>query len=466
MRHFGLYVQAIVINKLGVISRRDLKRMTEQGFAGVFESAVRDEELVQICRAHEPTARRARTRCTEQVVRDLVYHQLQADGTLAQHGAMLGGDLISDPAYAQRRELLPHALFTALLAAGLRPLAQPDRHPEAFYRGWRLVGVDGTEASVTNTPGNQKLPKAGSRRGKAAFAKLKLVTAMELGLHNPLAAQTGTLRDYEVSLALQLWPRLPVHSLVIVDRLYGVAQHVSDIIAASAPRDLALLVRARGRVQARVQQCLADGSTLVQICPTRRPGWPAGEPITVREIRAELRVPGERQPVIVRLWTTLLDPVAYPARELVELYAQRWEHELAYRELKLDVRRGDVLDSHTAHTALQELAALVLAMACVARVRAAATVALEAPARRISLRKLLLATLSLWDAFALGGSTLTAKQKTHMLDAYFARLQREAILPQRRPRHCPRAVRQPICGWPRLRRRTESAGPVAFKVVR
>ncbi len=266
-----------------------------------------------------------------------------------------------------------------MLAAGLRPLAQPDRHPDAFYRGWRLVGVDGTEASVTNTPGNQKLPKAGSRRGKAAFAKLKLVTAVELGLHNPLAAQTGTLRDYEVTLALRCGRACRAHSLVIVDRLYGVAQHVGDIIAASVDRDLALLVRARGRVQARVQRRLADGSTLVQISPARRPGRPASAPITVREIRAAVARARRTPAVVVRLWTTLLDPVAYPARELVELYAQRWEHELAYRELKLDVRRGDVLDSHTAHTALQELAAVVLAMACVAHVRAAATAPLERP---------------------------------------------------------------------------------------
>src|SRR5690606_30950066 len=163
--------------------------------------------------------------------------------------------------------------------------------------------------------------------------------------------------------------RLPPHSLLLIDRLYGVALHVSDILAASAGRDLVLLVRARSDVKAHVQQRLADGSTLVQIRSGRQPGRPAGEPITVREIRAQLTVPGERKPVAVRLWTTLLDAIVYPARELVQLYVQRWEHELANRELKLDVRRGDVLDSHTAHTALQELAAVILALACVARVR-------------------------------------------------------------------------------------------------
>ena len=438
--------------------------MTEQGFAGVFEEMIPGEELATICAEHEPVARRGRKRETAQVVADLVFHQLHQDGTLAGHGAMLGGEAISNSAYTQRRAVLPAALFSSLLAAGLAPLADAQRHPDAFYAGWRLVGVDGTEVSVTNTPANKKLKKAASRRGKAAFAKLKLVTAMELGLHNPLAAETGGLGDYEVNLALRLWPRLPERSLVIIDRLYGAPRHLAQMQAAGQGRDLALLVRVRGSIKARTVEKLGDGSQLVEVRPARRVGEPPADPITVREIHAQVRVPGG-QNVSVRLWTTLLDAQAYPAVELVQVYLQRWEHELSYRELKLDVRNGDVLDSHTPQTALQELAAIVLAVAATARIRAAATEPLAVPVRRISLRKLLLATRSLWEAFALGGHTLTRKQKAQMLHAYFARLQREALLPQRRPRHCPRAIRQPVSGWPRLRRRSDSIGPASVTIV-
>ena len=169
---------------------------------------------------------------------------------------------------------------------------------------------------------------------------------------------------------------------------------------------------------------------------------------------------------MVRLWTTLLDCTAFAADALARLYAQRWEHELAYRELKLDVRKGDVLDSHTPETALQELAAIVLAVAAVARVRACATDILEVPARRVSLRKLLLATQTLWDAFELASDFLTAKHKAHMIERYFQRLHREAILPKRRSRHCPRAIRQPVSGWPRLTGRSESSGDISIAIVR
>jgi hypothetical protein len=43
-------------------------------------------------------------------------------------------------------------LFTGLLQAGLRPRAQKKKHPQAFWRGWRFLALDGTTFSVGNTP--------------------------------------------------------------------------------------------------------------------------------------------------------------------------------------------------------------------------------------------------------------------------------------------------------------------------
>lgn len=448
-----------------MITIQDLKSLAEHGFCGVFAKMISEGKLASICEEHEPVARRPRKRATSELVADLVYHQLHQDGTLAQHANELGGEPISDSAFAQRRALLPQALFAQLLEAGLAPLADAKGHPECFYKGRRLVGVDGTELSVTNTEANNALPKANTRRGKAAFAKLKLVTAMELGLHNPLAAEVGQLSDYEVHLALALWPRLPVHSLIIVDRLYGVARHIAQLIHAGKGRDQALLVKVRDhRIKSTHLESLSDGSSLVEIRPSRRKGQPKGEPIKVREITADLQTP-DGKIIRVRLWTTLLDCVAYPAAELARLYAQRWEHELSYREIKLSVRKGDRLDSHTPETAFQEIAAIILAVAAVARMRTASSDLLEAPTQRVSLRKILLATRALWTAFELGCDFLTKKQKDLMIQRYFQRLYKTAILPQKRSRHCPRAIRQPVSGWPRLLERTQSSGAISITIV-
>jgi len=75
--------------------------------------------------------------------------------------------------------------------------------------------------------------------------------------------------------------------------------------------------------------------------------------LELREIRVQLHRKGFRATQL-RLWTTLLNPATAPATELVELYAQRWEHELFYREIKRQLRKNGLLQSHTVTTAAQE----------------------------------------------------------------------------------------------------------------
>lgn len=68
---------------------------------------------------------------------------------------------MSDSAHAQRRQLLPAELFEQMMCAGLCPLADPSMHPQSFFHGYRLVGVDGTQFSAINTPAIlAQLPKA------------------------------------------------------------------------------------------------------------------------------------------------------------------------------------------------------------------------------------------------------------------------------------------------------------------
>lgn len=74
----------------------------------------------------------------------------------------------------------PWSLFESIMDAALAPLAEREAHPESFFEGYRLVGIDGTQWSVGNTPAIvSALPKAAARRFRAAFAKLRLVTLVE-----------------------------------------------------------------------------------------------------------------------------------------------------------------------------------------------------------------------------------------------------------------------------------------------
>ena len=125
-------------------------------------------------------------------------------------------------------------------------------------------------------------------------------------------------------------------------------------------------------------------------------------------------------------------------------YAKRWEHEVAYRELKLDVRSAVLLISHTLETALQEVMAVVLAMAAITRVRMAAGERLGVPTLRVSFLKVLQLNQQLWQSFAWAQSQYSPALAATLYQHYFESVQRRALLPQRRARSCPRVRRQPV----------------------
>ena len=442
------------------------KELKGAEFLTVVHGLLAAERLEALCAEHAPVARRPAKLSAAQVVTGLIYHQLQPAGTLGRHAWQLHGVQMSESAHAQRRAGLPVELFDEIMAEALRPLAEEARHPEAFYRGWRLVGVDGTEWSATNTPAiRAALPKAASRRLGAAFAKVRRVSLVELGLHQPLAAVAGPASEGELTLAQRLWPRVPDRSLVIADRGFGAPRTLYEAMAGCAGREVAWLVRVRKDIKVEGVETLPDGSALVDV-PVREANGARRLTTTLRlrEIRAVL-TGRDGQSHALRWWTNLLDPAVYPAAELAGQYAQRWEHELYYRELKLDVRSSSVLTSHTLETALQELAALVLAMAVVAQLRTAAAARVGVPPQRISFLKILLLTQQLWQSFSWGRRARTARQTRAMVDDFFESVVMLAILPERRARSCPRAVRQPVSSWPRKLAQTSSSAPISIKIT-
>jgi hypothetical protein len=83
-----------------------------------------------------------------QVLPGLVCHFMNAAGTFAEHFAQLFDDSLADSSLSERRTRLPWEVFSELMRLGLRTLAQVATHPEAFWRGWRLVALEGTPFSL------------------------------------------------------------------------------------------------------------------------------------------------------------------------------------------------------------------------------------------------------------------------------------------------------------------------------
>lgn len=434
-------------------------------FTQSFDAVLDPAKLAEIWQDEGPKPRGHQPKLSgPQLVQGLTFHALAGPGTLAQHVKPLHGVDITDSALTQRRQAAGFEVFRSIANQALVPLADPLKHPHSFYGPWRLVALDGSQFSVSNTPQTLgRLNKAASRRFEAAFAKLPLSWMIEVGTHAPVAVEIGVEQESEWELSHRILRRVQAGWIIIADRLYGVGRFVNELSIRCQSVDSQWLVRVRENVKSRVCEHLKDGSAIVSVgvSDPKRPSSKQGE-ILVREIVGFVRQGSKRVPV--RLWTSLMDEERYPASELLGLYVQRWEIELATREWKLELRGSELLQSHTVETAAQELLCGMLALAVLARARLEAAEHGEVPPLRISFAKTHWILMGLWEVLQLGRDLLQPRQVEQLVDRAMSHIGSQA-LPKRRPRSCPRAVRQPIGRWPRVTTRTERNEPVQYEVI-
>ena len=430
------------------------------GFLGAWAQVVGPRGTPSLARRR---GRKPRVPLT-QLLPALTWHVMQDTGTLAEHVFQLFREPLANSSWSDRRLRLPWEIFAELMRRALRPRATTRQHREAFWRRWRLVALDGTQFSLINTPQvTATLKKARTRRGRAAFAKITTAVLLELGLHNPLAAAVGRNGESEWALAQRLLAQLPKQALLLGDRLYGVIAFARLAHAACRRVGSHFLLRASRTVKPRLIRRLRDGTRLVGLA-VRSPHNRTHviEWVDVREIRVRVGRKGHRSHEL-RLWTTLLDPRTAPALELARVYASRWEHELYFREIKHQLRRTSVLQSHTVETGAQEIAAIVLASAVIASERARAATG-HIPALRVSFAQVLNIVRGMWLFFGPFDDVFTEQQKTRVVRRGRALIRRSVIAP-RRQRTCPRAVRQPVTRWPRLLRPESIEAPWQLQIV-
>jgi hypothetical protein len=267
----------------------------------------------------------------EEVMRNLV------EGLAWESGWAKAWSVPSQPALSQARARLGEAPLAELFARACVPLASPAT-PGAFWRRWRLVGMDGSTLDMADTPENAaEYTKPGSGRGsgKGAFPQLRLVALAECGTHAMFAAAMGPLSSGESTLARELAGRLSPGMLVFADRLF-LAHPLFSLLAATGAD---LCWRAKSNAVLPVLQRHPDGSFSSELVASDDKHTRA-RVTTVRVIEYEIVDPGRPQAEEnhYRLVTTLLDPEEAPADELAALYAERWEIESTLDELKTHQR--------------------------------------------------------------------------------------------------------------------------------
>lgn len=423
-----------------------------------FNQLLNPSILQELLGAHQPHARGAEPKIsTSQWLAARVYHAAATIGTFAASVNTLFNINISETALAQRGQVLGWQFFAKVLDTVLHPLAEPQAHPSAFYKGLRLTALDGVSLNLQNTANiNSKAPKVPCSKGggQPAFARQNSVVLVELGTHQPLAASLGWQGEGELTLARAVCTEqhIPQESLLLADRLYGNFAMLRTLLPLLRKKHSHCLLRVKSNTVVKELETLDDGSKLVSV--------PIYEPdtrrlvgrVTMREIRAIIKVQDSGETYHIRLWTSLLDPATAPALELVELYAKRWEVELFFRELKINLHRGDnLLEAHTTESAAIEMLALLCAASLIARQRVAVAVAAGKDTLEISFALVHENALTLCQINALMGDILHKWQHDELRRRMLEKTAKNARIPKRKtPRSCKRALRQPIKDWPKM----------------
>ncbi|WTO41190.1 transposase [Streptomyces achromogenes] len=233
--------------------------------------------------------------------------------------------------------------------------------------------------------------------------------------------------------------------MVIADRGFWSVEFAHVFTVAGAD----LLVRLQSNHLGTAQEELPDGSYLSMARPGKevrlrvaREGRTLSRHVIYRVITFA------KDGKVAHLGTTLLDPDQYPAAELVALYRERWEIELAFDEIKNHLGPGGPIRSRTPEGVRQELWAYLAVHHAIRQF--AHTAALAHPTvdvdRDSYLKCVRIIRRSIPSQL---GATATKLTRS------FTEAGREGgvrLLPVRRNRDCPRAIKNPN-RWPVLRTR-------------
>jgi len=305
-------------------------------------------------------------------------------GTLAWAARGVTVTIPSEEALSNARARLGSAPLRLLFEKAAGVLAEPGS-PGAFWRGLRLVSLDGTTLDVQDTGpnwerfGGPSTKEPSGKKLRGAFPQVRLLALAECGTRALIAACCGGYRTGEKTLARQLLTGLQAGMLLLADANFACYELWRDAAAGGAE----LLWRAGAQLSLPVDEALADGTYLSRLKAPRQLRRQGAADIVVRVIEYRLEDAAGQVTETFALITTLLDPGAAPARELAELYHSRWEIETAIGAFKTEMKgAGIVLRSKTPDGAEQEIWALLCAYHAIRElICAAAALARQDPLR-------------------------------------------------------------------------------------
>lgn len=329
--------------------------------------------------------------------------------------------------------------------------------PETFY-GLRVVGIDGSEFTIPDTEANEEIfGRHVSDRGPAAYPSVRGLFKVDVASHRIGKCFFFPCTFHESTPLRPLLKTLEPGDLLLMDR--GLTSFLS--IHTCISRGANFVLRFSSKWKPTFLRKLGNGDTLMRFKTSKvaRENLPAADRDMTYDLRVIEFTVGKGE--LVRLVTDLVDPDRYPAIELAELYHQRWECEIAYKQLKSQLvavtasKQQTHFRSKTPVGVMQEAWGMVLAHTLVRELMIEGAETAGVSPTELSLTDSLeVIKLSLRDFHAGGSRRRTALRKKLIQEIGECLIDRP-----RRKRQCPRAVKRKMSNF-RLKRPGDRAGPL------
>lgn len=320
--------------------------------------------------------------------------------------------------------------------------------PDELYKGLRLLAIDGTSTRVQDSDKNyEEYGKPAGRGGTedAGYPQVRIVCLQDVRTRLMLDLSFDKFNTAELTLAKELWSRIPQKSLTLMDRYFNSYAMFYELYNSEERH---MLVRMRKSMKVSVIEVLPDGSQLVELKPHRTvtSANPSLKDTCIRARVIAYKHPGGEPG---RLFTTLVDCVKHPAQELIELYHERWEIEIGFDEIKTHMlERKECLRSKCPVGVRQELWGLFTVYNLVRYEMLNAARHHKLNANRVSFRSSLLWLRNFWEvtAWIVSPGTIPKHLKNlrSTLDVLF-------LPPRRKNRRYPRHVKIKMSTFPRNR---------------
>jgi hypothetical protein len=351
-------------------------------------------------------------------------------------------------ALAQARQRLgARPIRRLFLATAALPGGPPTRG--ALYKGMRLVAIDADTHKVPDTPANAKaFGKATTRRNgrktPAGYPQIHVNRIIEVGTHMTIDALIRPQATNDKASAAPLLKKARPGDLILWDTGY----FSFKLIRQTLQQRQFFLGPVACHLILQPIRSLPDGSYLAKIYPTQPDRLRDRGGLVIRVLEYTFDDParpgyGERH----RLITTLLDHDRYPALELIALYHERWEIEIANDEITThQLARAVELRSRTPAGVVQELYGVLLAHNAVRALMREAALSIDVDPRTLSFMH---AVRLIRDAVPLLRNAST-RCLPELYDALILQIA-AGRLPPRDNRINPRVIKVKISGFPTKR---------------